>query len=236
MKRLVALAVMALVLATGLTAVAQDTNAAKIKEALNELGEFIGEWNGAGGPVGSTKGIWKEKIDWGWKFKGDDAWLVVKFTDGKLYKSGDLKYDPATKKYNLSLVGVDGKTREYKGEFKKSSSTLSLEGTDPDTKDTLQLVMNSAAEGVRLIYQVNRKPEGGTLVKKEYKVEASKEGQGLGKVDKKNLCVVSGGQGTSTIAYKGVNYYICCSGCRDAFNETPDKFVKEFEEKKKKMK
>ena len=26
--------------------------------------------------------------------------------------------------------------------------------------------------------------------------------------------------------YKGKTYYVCCSGCRDAFNENPEKFLK----------
>jgi YHS domain-containing protein len=31
--------------------------------------------------------------------------------------------------------------------------------------------------------------------------------------------------------YKGKMYYFCCTGCRDAFKETPDKYIKEFEER-----
>jgi YHS domain-containing protein len=33
---------------------------------------------------------------------------------------------------------------------------------------------------------------------------------------------------------QGVTYYVCCSGCRDAFNEDPEKYIKEYEAKKKK--
>jgi len=29
-----------------------------------------------------------------------------------------------------------------------------------------------------------------------------------------------------------VTYYVCCSGCRDAFNENPEKYIKEFNAKK----
>src|SRR5262245_7020485 len=59
MKRLVALSLMIVFLATGLTAVAQDKSA-KIKEALGELNEFIGEWNGTAGPAAKPKEFWKE--------------------------------------------------------------------------------------------------------------------------------------------------------------------------------
>ncbi|MFM7112038.1 MAG: YHS domain-containing protein, partial [Planctomycetota bacterium] len=43
---------------------------------------------------------------------------------------------------------------------------------------------------------------------------------------------VSGGAGTSTVSFKGETFYVCCSGCRDAFNENPEKYVKEFKAKK----
>ena len=51
--------------------------------------------------------------------------------------------------------------------------------------------------------------------------------------DGKPECIVSGGLGTSTVTYKGKQYYVCCSGCRDAFNENPEKFIKELEAKQK---
>jgi YHS domain-containing protein len=31
----------------------------------------------------------------------------------------------------------------------------------------------------------------------------------------------------------GVTYYVCCSGCRDAFNENPAKIIADFNKKKK---
>ena len=36
--------------------------------------------------------------------------------------------------------------------------------------------------------------------------------------------------------YMGKTYYVCCGGCKDAFNDDPAKYVKEFEERKKKDK
>jgi YHS domain-containing protein len=36
------------------------------------------------------------------------------------------------------------------------------------------------------------------------------------------------------VSYKGKTYYVCCTGCRDAFNDDPVKYIGEFEESKKK--
>ena len=45
-------------------------------------------------------------------------------------------------------------------------------------------------------------------------------------------CIVSGGKGTIPVSYNGKTYYVCCSGCRDAFKDDPEKFIKEAEKKK----
>ncbi|MCH7989770.1 MAG: YHS domain-containing protein [Planctomycetes bacterium] len=47
-------------------------------------------------------------------------------------------------------------------------------------------------------------------------------------------CVISGGLGTSTVSYHGKTYYVCCSGCRDAFNDDPQTWIARFIERKKK--
>ena len=79
-----------------------------------------------------------------------------------------------------------------------------------------------------------KKPAGKTLYVAQYEVACNKVGESLGAKEKKNLCIVTGGLGTSTVSYKGQTFYVCCSGCRDAFNENPEKFIKEFEKKNKK--
>ena len=36
------------------------------------------------------------------------------------------------------------------------------------------------------------------------------------------------------VSYKGQTYYVCCSGCRDAFHEDPERYIKEYNARKKK--
>jgi hypothetical protein len=92
--------------------------------------------------------------------------------------------------------------------------------------------MNVAAEGVRFVYRFARKEDGKTLYKKEYAVACTKEGESLAAKEKKAECVVSGGLGTIAVGYKGETFYVCCTGCRDAFNENPEKYVAEYKAKK----
>jgi hypothetical protein len=207
---------------------------AEVKEALQALQDFIGEWQATGSPdkprVDPRDPTWKEIIRWAWRFKGDDAWLTLEFDGGKLLKSGEVRYLPGTKQYQLTATDPDGKSRVFSGELK--NDTLRLERTDPDTREVQQLTMNTAAEGVRFIYRVAHKAPGSTLLRKDFLVAATKQGESLAARERKTECVVSGGLGTIPVSYKGETYYVCCSGCRDAFNEDPQKYIAEFKAKK----
>ena len=150
--------------------------------------------------------------------------------NGKYLKSGELRFLPDKKLYQLTLTDADDKKLVFQGQIK--SDVLTLERIDPATKATQQIKMNSAAEGDRFVYRVAHKDGGSTIWKKDYMVGCTREGVSLGKADKKNECVVSGGLGTMPVSYKGETYYVCCSGCADAFKENPEKYIAEYKAKK----
>src|SRR5262249_36323245 len=183
-----------LVLALGLAALPllaadKDERADKM-EALKALNDYVGEWNGTGGPPRARPGstdLWTEKVSWSWKFKGDDAWLVMKIKDGKYFKGGELRYLPEPKKDELTLADVKDQKQVYQGEIK--DEVLPRERVDADTKDTYRLTMNLAGDGVRLIYKAAKKPAGKTLYLPQYEVACNKAGESLGAKEKKNVCV-----------------------------------------------
>ncbi|MCS6852619.1 MAG: YHS domain-containing protein [Gemmataceae bacterium] len=214
-------------------AAAKDGEPTTPMEALQNFHDFIGTWNGSGAPDRAkvaTKEVWKETIDWSWRFKGKDVWLSMTVTNGKILKSGELRYLPDKKVYQLIATDTQGNKKTYEGTFK--NGYLTLDWTDPATKAVQRITMNTAAEGIRFVYKTSHST-GGTLFTRDFQVAATKEGESLATAAKKAECVVSGGLGTSTVTYKGQTYYVCCSGCRDAFNEDPEKYIREFEAKKK---
>jgi hypothetical protein len=212
---------------------ARDDQQTETKAALQALNDFIGDWKGSGAPETSpARDTWQEAVSWSWRFQGDKAWLTMKVQNGKHLKSGELRYFPDKKRYQFTAVDANNQKLVFQGEIK--NDYLTLEHIDPSTKETRRLVMNSAGDGVRFIYRHAHKPAGRTVFTKDYQVAFNKEGENLAAVEKKVECPVSGGLGKIPVSYKGVTYYVCCSGCRDAFNENPEKYVKEFEAKKKK--
>jgi hypothetical protein len=205
------------------------------KEALKELNDYIGQWKGNGAPEKAkpaAKETWSETINWSWKFNGDDAWIILEIKDGKYLRSGELYFLPEKKKYQLKALDVSDNKLVFEGELRDGYLTLDRE--DDKTKETQRITMNLAAEGVRFIYRYSHKPEGKTLFTKDYQVASTKEGESLGATAKKNECVVSGGLGTIAVSFKGETFYVCCTGCRDAFNDNPEKYIAEFKAKKKK--
>lgn len=212
---------------------ANDKEKPTAKEALQEFNDFIGSWKGNGGPEKprpAPKEMWSEAVTWAWRFKGDDAWLTMTVKNGRYFQSGDLRYLPAQKRYQLTAATKDGRKLVFEGEWK--NEMLTLDRQDAAKKETQRLKMNLAAEGVRFIYTYEHKAEGRTLFVRDYRVACTKEGESLGAAEKKIKCVVSGGLGKIPVSYKGTTYYVCCSGCRDAFLENPVKYIKEFESKK----
>src|SRR4051812_2906811 len=99
-----------------------DDPKADPREALKGFQELIGGWGATGEPgTGSaaekTRGFWKETINWSWKFKGDDAWLVFTIAKGKHFKGGEVRYVPDGEKFRVVLTGVDGKQQTFEGKL-----------------------------------------------------------------------------------------------------------------------
>ena len=200
------------------------------KAALQTLNEFIGEWKGTGASKTGKAEDWKESMVWSWKIKGDDIALVFKGEGGKQFSTGTLTYLPKEKKYQLTTTDADKKERVFVGEIKVKKLVLTAQ--DAETKDKFTIEMSTNNDGVRFVYNVAKQNKGVGIARKLVEVGLTKEGASLAG-GKKNECIVTGGLGTMAVSFNGKTYYVCCSGCRDEFNENPKKYIDEYEKKKK---
>lgn len=215
----------------GSLAADDKADAAKAKKALQDVGEFIGQWNLDAKPAKGQS--WKETATWGWKFKKDDAWIELDVKDGKVFSKGELRYLADKKQYQLTTTDKDKKADVYVGEFKRG--TLKFERKDAKSGDVHRLTINTLGEGVRMALTYEVQTGGKGLFAAVYKASGNKEGETFagGTANKKPECVVTGGVGTTAVSYNGKTYYVCCSGCRDEFNDSPKKYVDAFEKKNK---
>lgn len=203
-------------------------------EALKPFNNLIGKWNASGVPEGTledrNKGHWNETIAWEWHFKGDDAWMTVVFEKGKYFVRGELRHVPKDNTYQLKVETIDKQSQVYLGTYK--DKTLSLDRVDDKSKETHRLVF-SLLHSNRIVYRAELKSADKTFFTKLYRVGATKDGEPIVSTGfNEKECVVSGGTGTSAVMFQGKTYYVCCSGCRDEFNENPAKYVAEFEKKR----
>jgi hypothetical protein len=205
------------------------------KEALQPFNVLVGSWKGTGTPEGTREeraaGTWTETISWSWQFKDKDAWLTASFEKGKHFTKGDLRYSPEKDqpRFTLTLIASDKSTSTFVGTLKEK--VLTLERTDGPAGETQRMVI-SLLHFNRYLYRVETRPAGTTVAfTKLYQVGATKEGVPFAEVPKGPECIVSGGLGTIKVSYKGKDYWVCCTGCRDAFKEEPEKYIKESEAK-----
>jgi hypothetical protein len=208
------------------------------REGLKQLNVLIGSWRGTGQPEGSLRekqrGFWTETILWEWRFKGNDAWLRVVFDKGKYFTRGELRYLPESGRFRLALQTPEQQTVTFEGAL--ADDVLTLERADRDRHETQRLVVTMLHRN-RFLYHYEVKPDKSQLFTRRYQVGGTREGVAFaGPGDGYPECVVSGGRGTMPVSYKGKTYYVCCSGCRDAFKEEPEKYIKEYEARMAKKK
>ena len=207
---------------------AKPEDLAKAKKALQEVQDFIGLWNLEGTQKDGVKTVaWKEKVNWGWKFKDGAAWLIVEFAEGKgkYYQTGELRYDVEKKKYVLALVpaGKDQPAQVFEGDFTRGM--LKAERKDAKTNDVFRVTMNTLSEGEKMAVKFEKQDGGKGLFSTQFAMNGLKDGIVAGG-PKKPECIVSGGAASIAVTYNGKTYYVCCSGCRDEFNANPTKYVK----------
>ncbi len=220
------------------------TPPASSRSALQPFNEWIGAWRATGEPEGVSaaerqRGFWKETWQFGWKFKGDEAWITIEIKDGKHFQGGEIHYLPKEQAFELRLQPKekDAPVQTFIGQFGSNQRRFIAERTDEEAKEVHRFTLQLIGE-VRASYALERRPTSRRQFNKWFTVSATKEGESLAGAQKSSQpeCVVSGGLGTIQVSHQGKTYYVCCTGCRDAFNEDPEKYIKEFEAKKKKEK
>ncbi len=232
MKRIgmFALLVVGLAISSPMSIAQDKKDKEAVKAGLQVLQEYIGSWTGNGEAKEGKPTTWKETMNWGWNFKGDLG-LSVEFDKSKNFTKGLLKYLPEKKTYQLALTDAAKEEVIYEGKIERKALVLKHE--DSATKDISSITISTNNDGARMIYTVAVQPKGKGLEKKLYTVQHTKEGMSLASA-KKNECCVTGGLGTIAVSYAGKTYYVCCTGCKAAFDDDAKNIVAEYEKKSKK--
>ena len=203
-------------------------------EALREYNGLIGGWRGIGQPKrGSQQGAWQEKAAAVWELKSDSTGIRWNIETGKQWKSALLGYDEKSKLFTLKATLPDDSTRTYQGKLEDKRLVLES-AADEKTKEIHRLTLTVLNEN-RMTLLFEKRPEQQSFYTRVAEVGYQREGTKLAVASGNGpVCVVTGGLGTIAVMHKGKTYYVCCTGCRDAFNDDPEGILAEFEKTKAK--
>ena len=199
-------------------------------EALREFNGLIGSWRGIGQVKrGSPQGAWQEKAELVWELKPKSTGIRINVEDGKEWKTALLTFDEAAKQFTLTAKLRDDSTRTYQG--KLDDKRLILEGTD-ERKDVHRLTLTILNEN-RMLMLFEKHPEQQSFFTRTGEVGYQRQGTKIAAVGGTGpVCVVTGGAGTIAVMFKGKTYYVCCTGCRDAFNDDHEGTLAAYEKQK----
>ena len=210
------------------------------RTALKPLQILIGGWNG------TSRNANLDHPNWAWDLKTDPKQpaLRIKSEKGQYVRDGRLTFFPASQDYELTATDAAGKKRIFRGQFsqevqdvlgddKKLQRTYKLELTEPqpDTDGEQWRAVINQQENNRYIFEVYRKRGAGQFLRVD-SINTQREGTSFALSDTdygEKTCVVSQGLGTTEVKYKGKSYYVCCSGCKAAFEDEPEKWIARFE-------
>ena len=194
------------------------------QEALKRFGPLVGAWRGTGQVRrGSNQGAWTETSDWAWKLAADSARLELQVTRGKYLRSATLA--PVAGKpgeFTLDAVLADGSKREFRSE----------PSSDADSTRPVAFRAEAAGEGVRRIGLATPNEARFLLTYESIptldappvrlgEVGSTRVGASFAAGESGPVCIVTGGRGTMQVTHAGKSYWVCCSGCRDLFNDDP---------------
>lgn len=210
------------------------------RAALKPLQILIGSWNGT-----SRRAIIDEP-GWAWDLKTDPQQpaLRIKSEKGQYIRDGRLTFFPAKQEYEFTATDGEGKNRVFRGNFsqevqdvpgddKKLQRTYKLELTEPEpdaSGEQWRIVINQQ-ENNRYILELDRKRGSGQFIRVDT-VNTQREGTSFALSDTdygEKTCIISQGLGTISVSHNGKSYWVCCTGCKAAFEDEPEKWIAKWE-------
>ncbi|MEZ6056274.1 MAG: hypothetical protein R3C01_06175 [Planctomycetaceae bacterium] len=190
-----------------------------------------------------------QQQEWIWDFKTNRSQpaIVMSSPVGEYILSARVTFDPATEKYVMTAVTPEGETRTLEGEFSEPVTEITGDDNKPQrtyklqfqqvapetSKDQWQIVVNQQQNN-RYLMEFAKKRGSNYFVFDTLGAQRLGTSFALSDTDYGDrTCVVSGGLGTAAVSFEGKTFYVCCSGCRAAFDEEPKTWIADFDAKMK---
>ena len=212
---------------------------ATVREALKPLQVIVGTWRG---------NTYRENVvheaDWAWDHTSQPGQPALRMTAPKnpFFHTARLSYHPNDEQYVLTVAEPDGSIRTLTGDFEQPptdvpgddgrtlqrSYKLLLRQIEPTEGEQWQVALNQQENNRFLIDLARRR--GTSPFRKFDTVSEQRQGTSFALSDEgygEKTCLISGGLGTIAVSHAGKTYWVCCTGCKAAFEDDPEKWIAE---------
>lgn len=210
-----------------------------VREALRPLQPVVGTWRGN---TFRENAVHEAAWAWDHKTNPEQPALVMTAAKNPFFKEARLTFNPAKQTYLLTLAQAKGETRLLEGTFieppmdvpgddgrsLQRTYQLQLEQVEPKSGERWQVVLNQQENNRVLIELAKRR--GSAAFRRFDTISEQREGTNFALSDEgygEKTCIISGGLGTTAVSHAGKTYYVCCSGCKAAFEDDPEKWIAE---------
>lgn len=239
---------------SGNSGTSQEDPTQSVIQALKPLQIMLGTWRG------TTRKKFDgfnavDETNWVFDFRTDRKQPALVMTSDKspYVRSARLTYLTDRDVFQLQTTDEDGLTRTLEGTYSQEVEDKPIDGDQlqrtyklqlteiqSDNPDQWQVVFNQQ-ENNRYLMEISRKRGAQKDFQRYDTVSTQREGTSFALSDTdygERECIVSQGLGTIAVSFNGKSYYVCCTGCKAAFEDDPEhwlaKLAERMEEKEKK--
>ncbi len=212
---------------------ADDAPGARVEAqaALKPFGPLVGTWRGTGQPQrGRSQGAWTESASWAWRLSSGSAGLAIEVEKGKYLKAATLRPGAGAGSYVLDATLADGSKRSFAG---RGGDGKPLVLTADEPGDGPRRVTLTIPNELRFLLLIESHPAANAPFARLGEVGFTRNGVSFAAGESGPVCIVTEGRGTIPVSHAGKAYWVCCSGCRDLFNQDPAAIIAEAEARKK---
>ena len=220
--------------------------------ALKPLQVMLGKWSGKTRlDYDGFKAVDQHEWIWDLQSNPDQPALKISSNASPYLKDAHLTWDVERNVFELTATDKEGVTREFEGTY--TDPVHEIVGPDEKLHKVfrLQLTQTEASqtkidganyqlafvqqENNRYLLEVDRR-RGKAAFRRYDTVSTQREGTSFAISDSDygdKTCIISQGLGTMPVSYKGKSYWVCCSGCKAAFDADPETWIARAEKRDK---